>query len=172
MNRISKGIISWSLFEYQNWQFYLAATSKGLCYVGSPNSPFDELKNWVMYHFPQDELKKTTTMLEPCKTEFREYLQGKRETFTFPVDIRGTEFQQKIWHTLNQIPYGATYTYTQIAELAQRPSAVRAVGTAIGANPVLISVPCHRVIGKNGKLTGYRGGLEMKKQLLHLEKKL
>jgi methylated-DNA-[protein]-cysteine S-methyltransferase len=170
MNDSKRQIIYWSFFEYENWHFYVAATLKGLCYVSSPSSPLQELKDWVKRRFPYFELIEDHTVLQPYNEELTEYFQGKRELFTMPVDVQGTPFQQEIWKTLNQIPYGETYTYSLIAELINKPSAVRAVGTAIGANPVLISVPCHRVIGKNGKLTGYRGGLEMKKYLLHLEK--
>lgn len=159
----------WSLFEDENWRFYLAATSKGLCYVGSPNAPFADLQTWAKKRFPQGELIEDQEWLYPYKAELSEYFKGERESFTYPVDIRGTSFQLDIWDALCQIPYGETYTYTQIAELVKRPTAVRAVGTAIGANPVLITVPCHRVVGKDGKLTGYRGGLEMKQFLLNLE---
>ncbi|SDJ79516.1 methylated-DNA--[protein]-cysteine S-methyltransferase [Sediminibacillus albus] len=158
-----------SLFDYENWRFYLAATSRGLCYVGSPNSPFTELEEWARRYFPEHRIIEDDALLKPYKAELMEYFQGERKTFTFPVDLQGTSFQQEIWQALQQIPYGKTYTYSQIAAMVQRPNAVRAVGAAIGANPLMISIPCHRVIGKNGKLTGFRGGLEMKKALLKLE---
>ena len=96
-------------------------------------------------------------------------MENKRETFTFPIDAYGTEFQLSVWNTVREIPYGETYSYSEIAERIQSPNAVRAVGAAVGANPLLITIPCHRVIGKDGKLTGFRGGLEMKKALLKLE---
>ncbi|EEM40598.1 Methylated-DNA--protein-cysteine methyltransferase [Bacillus thuringiensis serovar sotto str. T04001] len=102
--------------------------------------------------------------------EIIEYLESKRETFTFPIDAYGTNFQSSVWNAVREIPYGKTYSYTEIAERIQKPKAVRAVASAIAANPLLITIPCHRVIGKNGKLTGFRGGLEMKKKLLTLEK--
>lgn len=162
--------VYWSLMEKENWKFYLAATMKGLCYVGSPNAIFEELQAWVHKRFPDAKLIEDDMVLQPYRGELSEYLKGKLDSFSFALDIQGTPFQQEIWSTLNQIPYGTTFTYTQIAELVKRPAAVRAVGTAIGANPVLITVPCHRVIGKDGKLTGYRGGLEMKRFLLNLEK--
>ncbi|MGG3467363.1 methylated-DNA--[protein]-cysteine S-methyltransferase [Neobacillus pocheonensis] len=161
--------VYWSFFEDEDWRFFLAATSKGLCYVGSPNAPFANLQTWAKRRFFDRELIEDHTVLKPYKAELSEYFKGSRKSFTFPVDIHGTAFQQEVWNTLNQIPYGQTYTYSQIAEMVKRPAAVRAVGTAIGANPVLITVPCHRVIGKDGKLTGYRGGLEMKQFLLNLE---
>jgi methylated-DNA-[protein]-cysteine S-methyltransferase len=98
-----------------------------------------------------------------------QYLQGKRKDFSLPFDYHGTTFQLAVWNALCKIPYGKTQSYSDFANYIQKPVSVRAVGTAIGANPILISVPCHRVIGKNGSLTGYRGGLEMKTKLLQLE---
>lgn len=96
-------------------------------------------------------------------------METKLETFTIPIDVYGTAFQLAVWNTVREIPYGETHSYSEIAERIQKPNAVRAVGTAVGANPLLITIPCHRVIGKNGKLTGFRGGLAMKKELLKLE---
>ena len=101
-------------------------------------------------------------------TELIEYLDGKRKEFTASISLHGTPFQQSVWQALVDIPFGETVSYTTIAERIGKPTAVRAVGTAIGANPMLIIVPCHRVIGKNGSLTGFRGGLPMKEQLLNL----
>ena len=170
MNDIRKQAVFWSSFVYEKWKFYLAATPNGLCYVGSPNKSFEEVNEWAKRRFSKLELIENDRALQPYIEELLEYFEGKRASFTFPLDIQGTSFQQEIWNALNEIPYGETFTYSQIAEMIRKPSAVRAVGTAIGANPILISVPCHRVIGKNGKLTGYRGGLEMKKHLLSLEK--
>jgi len=96
-------------------------------------------------------------------------LDGQRKNFTAAITLHGTAFQQSVWQALLEIPHGETVSYSDIAERIGNPKAVRAVGTAIGANPMLIIVPCHRVIGKNGSLTGFRGGLEMKIQLLDLE---
>lgn len=170
MKDTSRQIVYWSRLEYDAWNLYMAATSQGLCYVGSPDHSFKELTDWVGKRFLQYDLVQCKERLQQPKSEFVEFFQGKRQSFSFPMDIRGTSFQQEVWSALDQIPYGETYTYTQIAELIGKPSAVRAVGAAIGANPLLISIPCHRVLGKNGTLTGYRGGLEMKKQLLHIER--
>ena len=108
-------------------------------------------------------------MLRPYADEVMEYLQGKRKEFAMPKDDRGTPFQKEVWRALEAIPYGHTATYSEIAHAIRKPAAVRAVGAAIGANPLLIVTPCHRVIGKNGTLTGYRGGLAMKSSLLELE---
>ena len=98
-----------------------------------------------------------------------EFLDGQRKEFTAATALHGTPFQQSVWQALLEIPFGETVSYSTIAERIGNPKAVRAVGTAIGANPMLIIVPCHRVIGKNGSLTGFRGGLEMKAHLLNLE---
>lgn len=95
--------------------------------------------------------------------QLQAYLNGKRTHFSFPVDLAGTPFQLAVWKALSEIPYGSTCSYSDIAEHIEKQAAVRAVGAAIGANPLLMVVPCHRVIGKSGQLTGYRGGLDMKK---------
>src|SRR5437016_2281890 len=102
--------------------------------------------------------------------ELRRYLAGERVQFTCPLDLHGTAFQVEVWEELYRIPYGKTYTYAEIAQAIGRPAAVRAVGAANGANPVAIIVPCHRVIGSDGSLTGYGGGLPAKEWLLALEK--
>lgn len=101
--------------------------------------------------------------------QIREYLDGKRKSFDFPYEFYGTEFQKKVWNALCNIPYGKTCTYKDIAIAIGNPKACRAVGMANNKNPISIAVPCHRVIGANGKLVGYAGGLEMKKALIELE---
>ncbi|TDL63000.1 methylated-DNA--[protein]-cysteine S-methyltransferase [Rhodococcus qingshengii] len=160
----------WTQLVYENWKLYMAATSKGLCYVGSQNKPFEELELWVNKHYPGSSLVQDDVVMKPYVAEFKEFLLGERTSFTISQELKGTDFQTEVWNALCQIPYGETWTYSDIANAIQRPTAVRAVGTAIGANPVLLTVPCHRVIGKNGKLTGFRGGLDMKEQLLKIEK--
>ncbi|WP_433943015.1 methylated-DNA--[protein]-cysteine S-methyltransferase [Paenibacillus sp. SN-8-1] len=161
--------IYWARFEHDNWNVYMAATSNGLCYIGSDHKPYEEMADWVSRRFPGSTLIRDDATMQPYVTELREYLQGERKQFDAPCDCKGTPFQVAVWNALCEIPYGETRSYSDIALLIQRPASVRAVGTAIGANPVLISIPCHRVIGKNGSLTGYRGGLEMKTKLLDLE---
>ncbi len=104
-----------------------------------------------------------------CRKELEQYFAGKREEFTVPLDIRGTEFQKRCWHELLKIPYGQTRSYRQIAEAVGNRNAVRAVGLANGQNPIAIIVPCHRVIASDGTLCGYGGGLELKEELLRLE---
>jgi O-6-methylguanine DNA methyltransferase len=101
--------------------------------------------------------------------QLRAYFAGQLRRFDLPLDMQGTPFQLRVWHELERIPYGETRSYRQIAEAVGAPRAVRAVGAANGANPIPIVVPCHRVIGANGKLVGYGGGLPLKKRLLELE---
>ena len=97
------------------------------------------------------------------------YFDGRLQTFQLPLSPHGTVFQQKCWAALLKIPYGQTRTYGEQAQLIDQPTAVRAVGMANHCNPLPILIPCHRVIGKNGKLTGYAGGLDVKRLLLELE---
>jgi len=103
-------------------------------------------------------------------TQLREYLAGERTSFDVPLDLQGTEFQVDAWYALATIPYGSTVSYAQQAASIGRPKATRAIGSANGRNPVVIVLPCHRVIGANGSLTGFGGGLHVKSWLLDLEK--
>ncbi len=102
--------------------------------------------------------------------QLEEYFQGKRSQFDFPCCPEGTAFQKKVWQTLLEIPYGETRSYKDIAAAIGQPKACRAVGMANNKNPIALAIPCHRVIGSKGELTGYAGGLEIKKQLLDMEK--
>ncbi len=111
-----------------------------------------------------------TPMIKIAYEQLREYFAGTRKQFDFPLDLQGTEFQKKVWKALMEIPYGHTYSYGQIAAAIGQPKASRAVGMANNRNPVCIAVPCHRVIGSNGKLVGYAEGLHIKEYLLQLEK--
>ena len=109
-------------------------------------------------------------ILDQAEAELKEYFAGERKEFAVPVRLTGTEFQKKVWAALAEIPYGGTATYGEIAARIGSPKACRAVGTANHHNPVPIIVPCHRVIGAGGSLTGYGGGLEVKAYLLTLER--
>lgn len=102
--------------------------------------------------------------------QLNEYLSGERQHFDIPIAVVGTDFQLAVWSILRSIPYGSVWSYQDVASAIGNPKAVRAVGAANGKNPISIIVPCHRVIGKSGKLTGYAGGVENKEKLLVLEK--
>ncbi len=112
---------------------------------------------------------KTHTVLLETERQLNEYFSGKRKSFSLKLDFHGTEFQKKVWAALLTVPFGETRSYGQIAKQVKKTQAVRAVGAAIGKNPISIVAPCHRVIGSNGKLTGFAGGLEVKACLLALE---
>ncbi len=101
--------------------------------------------------------------------QLEEYFSGLRHEFELPLAVTGTDFQNQVWHALTTIPYGMTWSYQDLANAIGNPKAVRAVGLANGKNPLSVVVPCHRVIGKSGKLTGYAGGVERKQRLLALE---
>ncbi len=111
-------------------------------------------------------------IVEQTRAQLAEYFAGQRRGFTLPLDLRGTEFQRCVWQELCRIDYGATISYRELASRIGRPAAVRAVGAANGANPISIVVPCHRVIGADGSLTGYGGGLHNKRYLLELERRV
>lgn len=110
-----------------------------------------------------------TPLLYDAHQQLAEYLRGERKAFTLPLNPQGTPFMIKVWEKLCAIPYGQTVSYKEIAEKISSPKAVRAVGLANNRNPIPLFIPCHRVIGSNGKLVGYRGGLDMKEALLKLE---
>ncbi|OPH59686.1 hypothetical protein BC351_19585 [Paenibacillus ferrarius] len=170
MQTEQKKLIHWGIVRISESHFILAATDRGLCYLQFHESDAEPPIHWGRKQFPEyNWIEDKESVLEPYLVQIEEYLRGLRTEFTLPLDLRGTEFQQGVWRALNEIPHGVTHSYSEIAQALNKPSAVRAVGTAIGANPILVVVPCHRVVGKNGALTGYRGGLVNKEKLLELE---
>ena len=111
-----------------------------------------------------------TKLLKKAVLQLNEYLEGMRTEFDLPLNPKGTEFQKKVWDALVSIPYGETRSYKQVAEAIGNPKAYRAVGMANNKNPIMIFIPCHRVVGSDGSLTGYAGGLDMKEKFLSIEK--
>ncbi|HET9576821.1 MAG TPA: methylated-DNA--[protein]-cysteine S-methyltransferase [Usitatibacter sp.] len=118
---------------------------------------------------PAWKLDADAAPLVACRRQLDEYLAGSRRAFELPLAPRGTPFQVRVWDEIARIPFGATLTYSRLAERIAAPHAVRAAGAATGRNPLSIIVPCHRVVGSGGSLTGYAGGLERKLALLELE---
>ncbi len=118
--------------------------------------------------FPLKEYKETP-LLSLVRQQVFEYFHHGRKEFTFPMSPRGTEFQRMVWKALTEIPYGTTQSYSDIAKKIHREKAVRAVGGACNKNPILLAIPCHRVIGKNGALVGFGAGIPLKVALLELE---
>ena len=117
-----------------------------------------------------DIAKKETPLIKKTAAQLKEYFEKKRKKFDIPLTLNGTDFQCSVWNALQTIPFGETRSYKNIAEQIGNPKACRAVGLTNNRNPVVIIVPCHRVIGRDGSLTGYGGGLEAKQYLLNLEK--
>lgn len=120
---------------------------------------------------PKEALRKETPLIKETHKQIKEYFLGKRKTFEIPYKFVGTDFQMKVWEALSQISYAKTFTYKKLAQNISKPLAYRAVGQACNKNPLLILIPCHRVIGSDGKLTGFALGEDLKKQLLDLELK-
>lgn len=143
-------------YQFENISLYLVATETHLI-----NIQFTQ---------PQKALLQTTELLSMATIQLDEYFQGKRTTFSLPFKLTGTPFQLTVWKELQNIPYGQTTSYKEIAQKINKPKAYRAVGMANNKNPLPIIIPCHRVIGSNGKLIGYAGGLKLKNYLLELEK--
>ncbi|MEO6968357.1 MAG: methylated-DNA--[protein]-cysteine S-methyltransferase [Rhodanobacteraceae bacterium] len=141
----------------------LVADEHGLIYIGLPRRGVAQK--------PDDEWQHAPSKLRAASRQFGEYFNGKRPAFDLPLHPHGTPFQLEVWGALLAIPYGETASYAQIAQRIGRPAAVRAVGAANGANPLSIVVPCHRVIGSDGDLTGYGGGLPAKRWLLAHERR-
>lgn len=115
-------------------------------------------------------VNKKTPLISEAVNQLQEYFKGDRKVFTVPLKPDGTDFQRKVWKALTEIPYGQTASYGEIAEKIGKSGGARAVGNANNKNPIAIMIPCHRVIGANGSLTGYAAGLDIKKKLLDLEK--
>ncbi|WP_085536956.1 methylated-DNA--[protein]-cysteine S-methyltransferase [Massilibacteroides vaginae] len=125
----------------------------------------------VSFQKPDDSYKEQETpLIRETARQIDEYLDGERTEFTLPLNPQGTPYQKSVWNALQRVYFGETRTYKQIAEAIGNPQSCRAVGLANNKNPIAIIIPCHRIIGSNGKLTGYAGGLEIKEKLLLLER--
>lgn len=161
--------IYWTTFTIDSWEFIMAATDRGLFHVDIQNNEPLGLEHFANKRFKKVAFIEDADRLQQYKVQLQQYFSKELIEFTIPLDYDGTEFQVEVWEAMQTIPYGEVWSYSQIADKIKRPLAVRAVGAAIGANPLLIIIPCHRVIGKDGSLTGFRSGLDMKKYLLRLE---
>ncbi|EHO46207.1 putative methylated-DNA--[protein]-cysteine S-methyltransferase [Lentilactobacillus kisonensis F0435] len=164
--------IYWESIEVDDQKFFFTVTDKGLNFVSSPGRFLSEIfdfypENRYRYQFIYND-----TVTEPYLDELTDYFDKKRQDFDLPLDFGnlGTPLQQRVWTEIQKIPYGQTITYKQLAENVGNKKAVRAVATAVAQNPLLIVVPCHRVIKTGGDIGDYRGGKEAKKALLQFEK--
>ncbi len=148
---------------------WIATTGTGICAVRLGAGQPEDFFAWLARHISPDPPREDMGALTPALTQLREYFSRIRREFDLPLDARGTPFQRAVWTEVARIPYGATATYGEIARHMGKPRAARAVGAAMGANPLPILIPCHRVIGARGSLIGYAAGLEIKAALLQLE---
>lgn len=161
--------INYTITDCELGRILVARTIKGLCNVafGDDDAQLEEnLKN----EYPKAEIVKDAAVLKSFVEEILKHLAGKKKRLDLPIDIQATSFQMQVWELLRKIPYGETVSYSQIAELLGDKKKVRAVARACASNRVAVVIPCHRVIGSDGKLTGYRWGVERKEKLLQTEK--
>ena len=142
-------------------KLFLAGDQDGLRYLNFPKEkrPVDPQHGWI----------EMPAFFTSVVAELKEYFAGKRQDFSVDINPEGTDFQLSVWHALQKVPYGKTVSYGELAERVGNPKASRAVGAANGANPIPIIIPCHRVIGASGDLTGFGGGLDVKQYLLEHE---
>jgi O-6-methylguanine DNA methyltransferase len=162
-------IIYTTRFDSPVGNFRAASTERGLAYVQLPKAAGRGFSGWRLRCMPDAECRDEYEPNRVAITQILEYLKGKRTKFELELDLQGTPFQLDAWYALREIPYGEVRTYADVARAIGRPRAVRAVGTANGANPLSLVVPCHRVVAAGGKLGGYGGGLPLKKKLLAME---
>jgi methylated-DNA-[protein]-cysteine S-methyltransferase len=160
--------VAYDLVETPLGTLLAAATSAGLCRISYDADPEQELESLARTFGVR--VLRSTRPIDPVRRELDEYFEGRRRDFDVPLDLRVVaEFHKRVLHELALVPYGQVVTYGELAARSARPRAARAVGTVMNRNPVPIVLPCHRVIGANGKLVGYGGGLERKEALLRLE---
>jgi AraC family transcriptional regulator of adaptative response/methylated-DNA-[protein]-cysteine methyltransferase len=160
--------IAWTTFASPLGTILLAATVRGICALKIGDDPV-RLARRLAEEFPQAELAEDAAHLGAVRRAILEYLAGDASIARVPLDLRGTVFQRRVWDALQRIPRGETRSYGELAHAIGRPRAVRAVGSACGANPVALVVPCHRAVRSDGSLGGYAWGLKRKKTLLRIE---
>jgi methylated-DNA-[protein]-cysteine S-methyltransferase len=163
--------VSYTIYDSPLGPLTLGATQAGLCWVefGQGDSTQCSLLRWANRWLHTDKIQYSPEALMEVTEQLDEYFSGIREAFTVPLDIYGTAFQKVVWEALTKIPFGETRSYKDIALVINAPKAVRAIGMANNKNPLSIFIPCHRVIGSNGALVGYGGGLPIKEYLLKHE---
>ncbi len=162
----------WAKQNLEGRDWLVLATERGLCRIIFPHEGLKDFQSWISRIIPGGTPREDEEALR--RTGISDWLQayfaGEHNPISgIPLDLIGTAFQQQVWEELGRVPYGETRTYGEIAAAIGKPQAVRAVGAANGANPIPVLLPCHRIIGADRKLTGFRGGLEMKRKLLDLE---
>jgi methylated-DNA-[protein]-cysteine S-methyltransferase len=163
--------IYWTAFVGIFGEQFLLATQRGVCWIGMPRASLDDGLGFIKKHLIVESIvQEKNIFLKTAVDELQRYFNGQKIRFSFPLDMYGTLFQKSVWHKTIDIPFGIVCAYKDVAIALNHPNASRAVGTALGANPLPFVIPCHRVIGSDKALRGYAGGLTIKKQLLELER--
>lgn len=167
----TQSMISFDEMESPLGTLTILATDVGVCsiFFGTMETNGPAIKAWLKKNGIKGKLVHNEAKLKKVTDELQEYFAGKRFSFNVPLDLFGTAFQKKVWQELLKIEYGTTVSYKEIAKRIGAPKAVRAIGGANNQNPIPIIIPCHRVIGSNGAMVGYGGGLDKKQCLLQLE---
>lgn len=156
-------------FESRIGKIYVASSEKGVCKISVPNEGHRAFFRWLSDHFDSEGVTDNRSRNKDVIDQLNRYFNGKLVKFTCPIDLIGTPFQKRVWKELTRIGYGSTMTYQQIARRIGQPGATQAVGRANASNPLPIIVPCHRVVGADGSLTGFSCGIKTKEFLLRLE---
>jgi AraC family transcriptional regulator of adaptative response/methylated-DNA-[protein]-cysteine methyltransferase len=161
--------IGYTIVDSPLGRLLVGTTERGVCAVCLGDSD-PGLETSLFAEYPRAEIHRDDTTLNPWVTSFLSHLRGRTPYLDLPVNVQATAFQWRVWQELRAIPYGTTRSYSDVARAIGRPGAVRAVARACATNPVAVVVPCHRVVGKDGGLHGYRWGLDRKQKLLQLER--
>ena len=154
-----------STVGWEGWTFRILSSAVGLRWIELNPTSFEELGDRLHARILPDDQPNAAVL-----DQLHEYLRGERREFSIALDVRGTPFQRRVWDALIEIPHGQTVAYAEVAESIGNAKALRAVGQAVSANPIPIVIPCHRVVGKDGHLVGFGGGLPLKERLLYLER--
>lgn len=163
-------MVSYTVMDTPIGRLWLAATERGVCRIGLPNEERETFLAWLSRTVGPEPPREDEGALSAVVAQLREYFSRLRRDFDISLDLRGTLFQRAVWREVERIPYGTVLSYSEIARrLGRGPASARAVGRAVGLNPVPIIIPCHRVVGSDGSLVGYGGGLEIKAILLRIE---
>lgn len=168
MNQMTVG---YTMMESPIGPILLASTDQGLCFIefGCEEASLIALNAWCRKWRLNAKVEQDDNGLSTAKQQLEEFFAGQRQSFTIPLDLYGTSFQQSVWRKLTEIPYGEVRSYKDMALAIGSGKAVRAIGGANNKNPIPIVIPCHRVVGSNGTLVGYGGGISIKEHLLALE---
>ena len=162
-------MLTYDRFTTPVGELIIVKSPAGVCYIGLPSTTLSQVKAWAEKAFPGAPLQPSTEPFHLERQELLAYVRGEGTAFTLALDHHNTPFARQVLDAVHRIPYGETASYHAIAERIGRPRSSRAVGRAVAANPLPLAIPCHRVVGSDGSLTGYGGGLPLKPRLLEME---